>query len=444
MGSVSELKQEKARLVGRMRELLDVADKANRDLSRREAGEFDSLERDAEKLARQIEKLGGTLPPRPTSSTRHGRTAELEVDDIEPRNPVTGQPYDFRPGGTHVPTDGDDLVVRSGESMAGWLARRGRGGGGGQRLSLGMMVRGMITGDWRDAEAEQRALQEGVGADGGFLVPAPLAGQVIDRIRNASQCFTAGATLVPMDSATLSVPRLTAGSQVGFKQELAPIVLSDMEFDRVEFKAQTLPILVKISVELVEDLQPEASAAIENEMAQALSLELDRVILRGSGVDPVPSGILTQPGVTIEELGSGAGASPTWDDLIDGAHLLRNANVEPTAILWAPRTAQTMGKKKDQQDRYLEPPAALDGIARLSTNQIPTNLTVGASTDCSEVYIARWSDVLVGIRTDLRLQVRQLTERFIDELAYGLICHLRADVQLAHVESAAVLSGVRP
>jgi HK97 family phage major capsid protein len=71
-------------------------------------------------------------------------------------------------------------------------------------------------------------------------------------------------------------------------------------------------------------------------------------------------------------------------------------------------------------------------------------LTAGANSDASEIYVGRWSDLLVGIRTDLRFQVRVLNERFIDNLQYGLLCYLRADVALAHPAAFNVVTGARP
>jgi HK97 family phage major capsid protein len=194
---------------------------------------------------------------------------------------------------------------------------------------------------------------------------------------------------------------------------------------------------------LFEDRSPAAADLIDREISQSLSLELDRASLRGSGVDPEPAGILNQSGVTVTSLGAN-GATPSWDNIIDGVASVHANNIEPNAVLWASRTGQTFAKFKDSQGRYLEPPSALDDVQRLVTNQLPTNLTVGSANNCSEIYIGRWSDVLLGLRTDLRFQVKVLDQRFIDNLQYGLLMWVRADVQLAHPQAFTVLTGVKP
>jgi HK97 family phage major capsid protein len=77
----------------------------------------------------------------------------------------------------------------------------------------------------------------------------------------------------------------------------------------------------------------------------------------------------------------------------------------------------------------------------LPTKQVPINLTVGSSTDCSEVYTGDWAQLLIGMRTNFVL--RFLDERYADNLQYGFLAYLRADVQVAHGEAFNVDTGVR-
>jgi HK97 family phage major capsid protein len=114
---------------------------------------------------------------------------------------------------------------------------------------------------------------------------------------------------------------------------------------------------------------------------------------------------------------------------------------EPTAQVMAPRTIQSLGLLRDTTNRYLDPPAYLASVAPLHTKQIPINLTVGTSSDCSEVYTGQWDQLLIGVRTSLNLQF--LRERFIDNGQYGFFCYLRLDVALAQPAAFVVDTGVR-
>jgi len=417
MDNLLALHTERRAKLRRSREILDTAERAGRDLSRRESAEYATLERDLTRLSREIP----AFDPRLAQAT----------------------PF----GGTGREPDGD-VGLRPEQRVADWLRDNGdntsvRDLDAPERYSLGAMVRGAVTGRWDGAEPEQRALSESVLADGGYLVPTPLAGQMIDRLRASMQTMQAGATTVPMTAATLNLARLATGATVSWKAEGQPIVESQPGFERLTLTAHTLPIVIRLSAELFEDLSPEANDLIEREISLALSLEVDRACLRGAGVGAEPTGVRNQAGVTLTSLGANGNTPAGWDTLTDAVSVVRGANVEPTAVLWASRTQQSHDKMKSSIGTYVAPPASIATIPRLTTNQIPTNLTVGSSNDCSEIYVGKWSDLLVGIRTDMRFQVRVLDQRYIDNLQYGLLCHLRADVAVAHPLSFNVVTGVR-
>jgi HK97 family phage major capsid protein len=423
---ILKLKAEKRDKAARMHDLLDKAQLEKRDMSRREKAQFDDLEIEVGRLDREIRQGGGDFDPRFAQGT-----PRLGADP-----------------------DRSGVVLQPEQRMSDWLREhRAEGRGPNYRselsdeelsqLSVGRLVRGMVTSKWDGADGEHRALTEGTNSAGGFLTPEPLAARFIDRVRNASRVMQAGAQTVPMTSDTLAIARMTSGATVAWKSEGNPITPSDMVFDRVTFTARTLPILVKLSRELFEDMQPEAAAGIEREIAAALALELDRGCLRGSGTPPEVKGVRNQSGITVTSLGAN-GASLVWDNVLDGVAAVRNLNLDPNAVLMSSRTQNALAKLKLTTGDYISSPLVPVGISQLVTNQIPNNLTVGTSNDCSEVYIGDWSQLMVGLRADLRFQIQVLTERYADTLEVGLLTYLRADVQLQHPEGFTVLTGVRP
>lgn len=412
-----DLSRDVAAKLERVAEIRQKAKTEKRDLSRREQAELDRIRTETENLQRQLPKFD----PRSAQPGAHNAAAE-----------ITG-----------------DTLTRE-QRVSDWLRENGHyrgssnlGGDDRANLSVGKMIRGALIGNWQDAEAEQRAMSENVLADGGYALGPELSSRVIDRVRNQMQVMRAGATTVPMTTQQMYLARLSGAANVRWKTEGATISDSTPTFERIVLTAKTLPVLCKISAELLEDASPEAIDTIERELSSALSLELDRAALRGSGIDPEPEGIRSASDVTITSLGAN-GATPSWDNVIDAVSTVRAANIEPNAILWSSRTQQTFDKFKDAMSRYLEPPSSLGDVARLVTNQIPNSLTAGTSSDASEIYVGRWSDLLVGMRTDLRFQVRVLSERYISELQYGLIAYLRADIALAHPQAFNVVTGVRP
>lgn len=311
-----------------------------------------------------------------------------------------------------------------------------------QGLSFDRLVRGLVTGDWSGAELEQRAISETPLTAGGHMVPTPVAASVIDKARNQARVLQVGATTVPMTSQTLKYPRLATEGTPSWRNEGAAISDTAMTFDSVTLTAQSLAILIKISWELFDDAAS-SEGVIENSFAQQIALELDRVALRGSGTAPEPRGVRNQTGVTVTAFGGANGAAPTnYDHLLDAAQVLRGANYEPSAVISAPRSETTLSKLKDSQLQYLQPPPQLAALPRYSTNQIPVNLTVGTSTDTTEVYVGEWPQLLIGMRTEL--QIRFLQERYADNGQYAFLAYLRGDVQLAQPAAFNVITGVRP
>jgi HK97 family phage major capsid protein/HK97 family phage prohead protease len=338
------------------------------------------------------------------------------------------------------------IALRPEDRMSTWQGRRGRGTFSEENaaeFSLGRAVRGMVTGAWDDAELERRALSEGSDAAGGFAVPSPLASYTIDLIRNASQVINAGAVTVPMESETLTIPRLASDPTPEWHEENAEVKDSDPSFERVTFTAHTLPVLTRISMELFEDISSSASDRISNALIQSVSLEMDRAALRGSGTDPEPKGLRNQEGVDIRSLGTNGAKLTDWSAIVKALGAVKRRNITPSGVIWSSRTAETYALMTDTLHQPLMPPQYVREVPFYETNQIPDDLTQGtAKEEASEVYVGRWSDLLIGVRPTLGVRLRQLNERFADNLQVGLLAWIRCDVQIAHPASFSVITGV--
>src|SRR4051812_4176639 len=188
LGDVIEKRRARATRLEKMNGLLNAAAAAGRNLSGKEQQTFNELEREAARLERDAEAIEGHL------AREAGFTSD---NDFDPRL-AQATPGQRGPS--------SDVLARE-ERMVDYV--RERGGSAGfegvdpKEFSLGKFLRGVVAGDWRDAELEQRALSIGVNTAGGYLLPSPLYAQVIDRVRNASRVFQAGAITVPMGVETL-------------------------------------------------------------------------------------------------------------------------------------------------------------------------------------------------------------------------------------------------
>lgn len=403
-----------------------------RELTADERSRFDALDNEITDLDRRIRgaQIGG------------------DGDEDGQRSGRGHESYNLLPAAGGAPEGRATLTLGREQRMSDWQHGRNvrsefspeeaRG------FSLGRAVRGMVTGRWDDAEFEQRALAAGADVTGGVLVPEPLAAFVIDRIRAQARVLEAGAQVIPMTSDEMSVPRVASGVQGGWRNENAPVVEANMAFERVRLVARTLAVLVRIPEEMFEDLTPEGSDAITNELTQSLALELDRVALRGSGAQPEPRGIRFQPGVQVQSLGANGATPLNYDWLVDAAAGVMAGNHTPNATIYSSRTAATLAKLKSGDGQPLTRPPLLANLRELVSNQVTGNLAQGTAVDTSEAYTGDFAQVMIGVRPSIGVKVVALRERFADTMQVGLRAHLRADVTVAHGDAFVVTTGIRP
>ena len=322
-------------------------------------------------------------------------------------------------------------------------------------LSLGKYIKGLATGEWAGASAEHRAMNEGSGGAGQFLVPNPLAANIIDKMRNKSVLFQAGALTVPMGAQTLSIARISADPTPMWHSEAGTITASDMTFERVTFTAQVLAAICQMSIEVFEDCNIDQIAS--DTLAKVLALELDRAGLRGTGTAPELKGIRFQTGVNIDNTtfttngsvisASAPAGAPAHIWLAKMIAAMWAVNENPNAVIWHPRTGGEMDKLVDSTGQPLRELPSESRLVKLQTASIPINLTQGTSNDASEATLGDFSAAMVGMRTNLTLEVSRLgnigATSLFSTMQVGIRAYLRADFQLARPAAFRVIAGIR-
>ncbi len=327
------------------------------------------------------------------------------------------------------------------QSFGGYVRSRGMVGEDDDKLDFRKYLRGLATGDWKTAAAERRAMAEGTNAAGGFLVPSVLSATLIDLARNSTQVLKAGATLIPMENRTLAVPKWLADPAAAWHTENAAIALVDPTIGSVMLTAHTLAANVVVSRELLEDA-PTVSDRLAETFAAQFALKLDMAALYGSGTAPEPLGVKNTPGVALTPFGVNGTTPTNVDFLVDAAGRLADANENPTGIIYSGRTARSLAKLKDTTGQPIELPSYLASIPTYATQQVGNAFTVGTSTDTSDVFVADWAQLLVGIRTELQISV--LAERYADYGQVGFVAWMRSDIAVARAKAFDVTTGVRP
>jgi HK97 family phage major capsid protein len=113
-----------------------------------------------------------------------------------------------------------------------------------------------------------------------------------------------------------------------------------------------------------------------------------------------------------------------YGPLIRARTALRNVNSDVTAYVLSPRDEGQLAGLVATDGQPINVPPAIAQVPMLTTNKIPTNLGVG--TDESIILAGDWSRLMIGVRTAISITV--LKERFADNMQYGFLAALRADV----------------
>ena len=325
-------------------------------------------------------------------------------------------------------------VLNSTDKLADNSRDDGRLGG----LNFGDIVRAMATG--KATPEVRNSLSEGTDSQGGYTVPAILLPQLIDRMRAQQTVVRAGARTVMLDSMKTTIARLDTDPTAAWRNENATVANSDAVFSAVVLQPRSLAVIVQLSMELLED-SINLNEAMQRAFSGSFAVELDRVALYGSGSAPQPLGIFNTSGIGSVSMGANGAALTNFDPFIDAWQALADANSpEPTAAIMAPRTAAKIGKLKDTQNQPLRKPPLIEALPMYSSTSTPITQTQGSSSVASSIIVGDFTQLLFGIRTDLRIQL--LRELYAATGQYAFLCHLRADVAVEHPQAFCKIIGV--
>lgn len=302
-------------------------------------------------------------------------------------------------------------------------------------LNMGGYLRSMIVGGKTDIE--RRALSEGSDSAGGYTVPAPLSAELIDNLRAASVVTMAGARTVPLTSDSNSIAKLLTDPSPAWRLEAGAVAESDPTFGPVSLTPRSLAVQVKLSAELMED-SLNLGTELPRILAAAMAVELDRVALLGSGTAPEPRGVANTSGIGTTAVGA---AMTNYAQLISARTGILTANAGPvSAIIMHPRDEGDVTGWTASDGQPLNAPRVIEEIPILTTTSIP--IDGGAGTDESTIFAGNFAHMLVGIRSDIRVEVLK-TSTYASNMQYTLLAHMRADIAVTQAGAFHTLTGVQ-
>ena len=268
-------------------------------------------------------------------------------------------------------------------------------------------------------ESTQKALDSGTTSPGGgYVIPSQVMTDIIQLTRAQAQVLSLGVTVLPdLKGSPVHMPKQLSAGSIAWYAQNQTITLSDSTYGDVMLTPKIAAMRCQFSNLLNILSNPAMEELIRRDFARVLALEIDRVILEGSGVSGQPMGILNMPGTQAFAIGTNGGIFG-WDQATDFLGMLEDANIpqEKIGIAWHPATKRMLKKAKvpqysgDTAGAYVVPPFVSDqklrdtlGIPFANSTQLATNLTKGSGNALSRVYGANWSEIVLGMWGSMEL-----------------------------------------
>jgi HK97 family phage major capsid protein len=301
--------------------------------------------------------------------------------------------------------------------------------GNDEDFSVGKIIRARILGDQKNLnDFELKAAGEGIGAAGGWMISEEVSARIIDLARNLSCVQKAGALTMPMPTAEMRLVKIASDPTAYWVAEHAEITESDWTLAPINLKAMTVGCLVRASLELLEDAG-NSGTALEQSMAAALALAVDRVALLGDGVTE-PRGLDHCTGVNLISMGTNGATLTNYDPFSNAVEDVADHNGQAGAVIFAPRTFYTLDRlKAATTNQPLLPPQSFIDLKKFVTNQVGIADTQGTATTASKAFVGDFSQILYGIRKPLEVEfTRQGGTGTFAKCESLIRCRMRLDV----------------
>lgn len=403
MPKIAELREKRSARVTEMRSIHDKAANENRDLSAEEATRFDALKVEERSLSDQI--------------TRAETIAEFErQQDADPVDEQARETRSF------------SLAKAVQESMQGRLS--GREAEVHAELSKGRETRGVMVP--ASVLLEHRVLKTTTpGAGPGSNLIGRQQMPLTEHARPLLLTEGLGATVMRDLTGNVDLPRLIESGSVGWIAEHTDAPKSDPKFARASMSPKTVAGQYEVSRRMLLQSATALEELLRRDLGFLLRQALDGAAIGGKG-GLEPLGILNTAG--IHKVAAGVVLSDTTADMISALEL--DDLTGTRAFVTNPKVGNIVRKLKDADGRLIPMAEVFHGEAVSQTNQIPSNLGVGA--DMNALIYGQWSELIIGYWSGVDILVNPYAESVASKGGVFIHAFLDADVIVREPKAFAV------
>ena len=321
--TIQELREKRNKAWDTARDFLDSKRNASGVLSEEDSKTYDALEAEVVNLGKEIKRL-----------------ERQEQIDAEMRKP-TSQPI----LGTPTTPDGKTKTgIASAEYTAAfWNNIRSR--------------------NYVDIRND---LNIGEDSEGGYLVPDEYERKLVQALEEEN-IFRRLATVINTSSGDRKIPVVTSKGDAVWMDEAEQYTLSDDAFGQTSIGSYKVGTAIKVSEELLNDSVFDLPSYIAKEFARRIGAKEEEAFLIGDGIGK-PTGVFHATGGA-EDGATTAGASITFDDVMELFYSLRSPYRAKGVWLLNETTVKALRKLKDSTGNYLWQPSVTAGVPDMILNR---------------------------------------------------------------------------
>jgi HK97 family phage major capsid protein len=201
-------------------------------------------------------------------------------------------------------------------------------------------------------------LQEGIDADGGYLVPDEYDTRLIDGLKEENIIRKLGHTITTSGERKINIAATKPAA--AWIDEGETLTFSDATFSQINLDAHKLHVAVKVTEELLYDNAFRLENYIIEEFYKALANAEEDAFINGDGTGK-PLGILAASGGAEVGVTTASATAITADEVINLVYSLKRPYRKNAVFILNDQTIAALRKLKDGNGTYMWQPALVAG-----------------------------------------------------------------------------------
>lgn len=253
-----------------------------------------------------------------------------------------------------------------------------------------------------------------------------------------------GITVLSGLRGNLQWPRETNDLALNWETETGAADETTPTFDKIDLTPHRLAGYTDVTMQMLVQSPFVLEPWIRNKLQYAYARAIDNAVLNGSGISPVPLGILNYPGVNLVSLGSSGGditygalvqmiAMPAADNAREGnSGFVFNTNGLASLALTPYQAGGIEGNFILKPDT-----TTLWGHKFIVSNAIPSNLTETTTNLSAMIFSPRWQSAILGTWGGVDILFDPYTQALNGTVRF--VVNTFADVEIEHPEEFAII-----